>query len=368
MRTLRVMLLLVAAGCSTEAVVSDPPVQISDLPPTASSGAPAPSLKAEAGVCHVDAWTTPSGAGREVQLAVVPLAQGAALFSVPKAGGPLTGFAIDQYGLITTNPAGETVREGNFNSVHAGWVDGRIVTAVSDGKSLQVDAVSNDLVSHAKLAALLGTYSAQVPILHARDLRVMPTASADGVSYSTFDDQWQETHSTFALPSTGTIGMDAAQLRGDTGDTVVAWSSRNECQVERLLAQEWQTTPEPCASPHFASVGGGRAELFFESLGRVGQYNVTGAAGDLKGATFFPELGTSPRAVFDGTRTWLSYLDVHGQVLAGFLDESGGFVHTAIDQTPTHDAYELAIVDGAPWVFTANETGYYAYEMCVTEH
>ena len=367
MRTLRVLLLLVA-GCSTEAVVSEPPVQVSDLPPTASSGAVAPSLKAEANVCHVDAWTTPSGAGDEVQLAVVPLAQGAALFSVPKAGGPLTGFAIDQYGLITTNPAGETVRTGDFRSVHAGWVDGRIVTAVSDGTSLQVDAVSNDFVSHAKLAALLGAYAAQVPILHARDMRVMPTASSAGISYSTFDDQWQETHSTFAFHSDDTVGMDAAQLHGDTGDTLVAWSSHKECQVERLIAEEWWTAPQPCESPRFASIGDGRAELFFESLGRVGHYTIAGGTDPLKGATFFPEPGTSPRAVFDGTRTWLTYLDVHGQVLAGFLDDNGGFVHTAIDQTPAHDAYELAIVDGAPWVFATNGTGYFAYEMCVTEH
>lgn len=362
------MLLLVASGCSTD-LITEPPVDTTqELPPATSADAPIASSPYAASVCHVNAWTTPLGARDNAQLAVVPRASGgASVFAVPQSGGALTGFQFDQYGIQWGDPAGHVIREGKYTSVRAGEVDGRLVASLSDGKNLEIDAIADDLSTFGKLAAMQGSFAARVPILHERAQRLIPTASDGGISFTTLDDQWHETHSVFAFKDAGTLGMDAAQIHGDTGDTVTVWSTRHQCNVERLVAKQAWSANLSCESPRVVTSEHGITELFFENHGRIGHYPLLGEDSDLKAPSYFIEPGDSPHAIFDGTRTWLAYRDGHGQVLAGFEDEHGHFVHVGLDQVVGHDSFEIAKVDGAPWVFTVNDSGYYAFELCATK-
>jgi hypothetical protein len=344
-------------------MISEPPVDTTAPPQSQTID---PQVNYSAQICHVNAWTTPVGYGAATRIAVAPLAHGAAVFAVPQQGGPLTGFELDQYGLIQGDPAGQVIRKGDFRTVHAGRVDGRIVTAVSDGHNVLVDAIADDLSQTAKLAALQGRFSAaSMPITNARELRVLPTASDTGLTYSTFDKQWQETHSVAAFHADETTAIDAAQLTfGASSDTLVAWSTPDSCNVERLIAAKGWSDAEPCGSPRVTSTGGAHAMMLFERHGKIGSYNLNGNPDDLKTVQYFPEPGTSPRAAFDGSRTWIAYLDVKGELAAGFLDPQGNVVRTSIEQQPGHDAFELAMVDGHPTVFTSTETGFYAFEIC----
>ena len=363
MRTLRALLLLVA-GCSTDLVADPTSTPVDD--PT-SELAPAPghpgAVQYGVDVCHVNAWTQIAGASDTLQIAVVPLDQGAAILSVPATGGAVIGFTIDQYGQQTGAATGSILRDGKFSSVRAGFVDGRLVAAIGDGRTMEVDALRSDLSDYRKLFEIEGTFAAQVPVTHARNTRIVPVASAAGVSYTTFDAQWQETHSVLGFRDQ-TIGMDAIGIGGLTGDTVTAWSTRNECHIERLVGREAWTGRGACASPRLAAHGS-TATMAFERDGKIGVANLRGDASDLKSIAFLPELGHAPRVVFDGTRTWLSYLDAHGQVVVGFLGPDGKLVGRVLDESPSNGAYELAMINGAPWMVTANATGYYAYEMCV---
>ncbi len=365
MRTLRALLLLATAGCTTDFVSTPPPDPTMTASATAiESPRAAISPKLEAQVCHVNAWTQVLGVGAGATLAVAPLDQGAALLSIPAGGGSVTGFAIDQYGLVVGNPNGSTVRAGTYRSIHAGYVDSRLVAATSDGDRLLIDVVRDDLSQAVEIATAEGPWAAHVPVTHVRDARVMPTAGLSGVSFAAFDAQWQETSSVLATPAR-TIGMDAAQIGGDSGDTIVAWSDVGSCNIENVLANTTRTTPRACASPYLAPMEGANTTLVFEAgAGEIGRYELRGEPGDFKTFAVLPYLGTSPRATYDGTRLWMSFIDSNGNLVAGFLDDRGTFVGQEIDEQPGHDSYQLEMVDGAPWVFTVNATGFFAYEMC----
>jgi len=56
---------------------------------------------------------------------------------------------------------------------------------------------------------------------------------------------------------------------------------------------------------------------------------------------------------------------VGGELYVGFLDENYRSRMRAIGVRPERDAYELVIVDGAPWVIAANADGFSAHHMCV---
>jgi hypothetical protein len=71
--------------------------------------------------------------------------------------------------------------------------------------------------------------------------------------------------------------------------------------------------------------------------------------------------GSSPRAVFDGTRTWISYLDPHGTVTVGFLDEAGTFHSRGLTTT---GAYELANTGNGTWVVGVDDAKFSATRVC----
>ena len=74
----------------------------------------------------------------------------------------------------------------------------------------------------------------------------------------------------------------------------------------------------------------------------------------------------APRITFDGTRYWISYTNLRNDIVVGYLDETNHLVSTAIEgMRPMQDAYELAFVNGAVWVYGLDDTGFNASKMCL---
>jgi hypothetical protein len=75
--------------------------------------------------------------------------------------------------------------------------------------------------------------------------------------------------------------------------------------------------------------------------------------------------GTSPRIVFDGVQYWVAYLDASGVINVGTADSMGQFQSVASDVTAKHDAFELALVNGAVWTVGASSGGIEARQFCL---
>ena len=65
-------------------------------------------------------------------------------------------------------------------------------------------------------------------------------------------------------------------------------------------------------------------------------------------------------------RYWVSYIDLRGDIVVGFLDEHNQLISTGVfGPRPYRNAYELTIVDGKPWVFSVDPvSGYVANQLC----
>jgi len=78
-------------------------------------------------VCAARSWSEVETASKDVDLTVVPTANGAAVLHVPREGGLLSGFLLDGRGLIIGDPAGTQIMEGKWTDVSASVSDGRLV-------------------------------------------------------------------------------------------------------------------------------------------------------------------------------------------------------------------------------------------------
>ena len=103
----------------------------------------------------------------------------------------------------------------------------------------------------------------------------------------------------------------------------------------------------------------------FEGNGGVQMTDILGT--EMTGNTEMVHVGGhAPRIVFDGSRYWVSYIDNRGQVIVGYVDGNNHVVSLSLDgPEPQRNAYELAMIDNAPWVFTLDSTGYQAHRLCL---
>jgi len=154
------------------------------------------------------------------------------------------------------------------------------------------------------------------------------------------------------------------------GDAIVAWPTANECYVERVMTSTTGTgskQPFACNSPRLASDGVSETSLVYEAGGGVQLGTIT--MDQLAAATSTVAANaTSPRAVFDGTLTWISYVDAAGEIEVGFLG-ANGLVSTTISGglQPHANAYELAMIGGAVWVVGVDANGFAGYKLCADQ-
>src|SRR6185503_18440345 len=157
------------------------------------------------------------------------------------------------------------------------------------------------------------------------------------------------------VPTKPARSMAAAQMGVAL---LTAWSTDSECYL--MLASTFSAgidtrVPVACPDPRLSvNQKTGEAVMVFNSPDGVRMMNIqqTQFGGDSR---VLREASGAPRTLFDGTNFWISYLDSRGDVLVGFLDGKRQLITMSLageGSKPEAGAYELAMIDGNPWVFS----------------
>ncbi len=334
---------------------------------------PATSPRLLPKVCDFHQWTTVNPDAKDMDLAVVPIHRGAAVFGVARTGGTVRGFLVDPRGNIVGDPLGTKIHsDATFTGVTAGIADGLLVTGLINSKGVSITLLSEDLRDYREVGQLEGNLVTETPVMHARGERITATGGWSGMLASRFDDAWSPTGTQMIARSLPTSMTGAAY--GD--DVMIAWSTGSDCNLERVASGVTSHRPGACEHPRLATnwynheaalvyedgdrlmITNIKTDLQATSLGRPNELNVT--------RVLRPN-ATAPRIAFDGKRYWVGYLDVHGDLVVGYVDETTGtLVSMALDgTTPQAEAYDLAVINGSVWVFAADSSGYGAHELCL---
>jgi hypothetical protein len=318
-------------------------------------------------VCGAMAWDANIPVDRALDVSVVGRdIGGATVFSAPLAGGTLFGFQVTP--RMEGNEAVKLPIDGAFDKVTVSYVQQRPVSAAAQDGAIYLHMFDDKLVDAEYIAKVEGTALADPSFFSAGGNLVMPVATNNGLVMHRFHDSLEPIDSKLFYPTKPIQSLTAAQL-----DTymMIAWSTETECYLS------WNTTYEPgvlkrvdraCPNPKLAmNQATGDAILTFDSIEgvRMMPIHLTMFGGD---APVLSKTGSSPRTLFDGERFWISYLDVRGDVIVGFLDDDHKPVTMSLGAPqPERAAYELAMVNGAATVFSIDQTGYTGYRMCVAK-
>src|SRR5262249_20610505 len=139
-------------------------------------------------VCGAATWTTSIAADPAMHISVTPRPYGAVVLAVPRAGGTMTGFAIDDRMDMMTNAAGTKIDSPAFSSVSASIAGARLLATAVDNDAVHVNLLNDDLTGLAEIAKLPGTFTAAV--MHADNQTMVPVAGADGLTLTKFDANW----------------------------------------------------------------------------------------------------------------------------------------------------------------------------------
>ncbi|MBA3457674.1 MAG: hypothetical protein H0T42_31620 [Deltaproteobacteria bacterium] len=364
MRSFFAISLALITGCGDNlAEPSDPATENGDLTAGVEDDGIIPRLIP--GVCASRAWPEALVEAKDSDVAVVPMTHGAAVFAVPKSGGDLRGFLVDGRGLIMGDPTGTKIIGGNFTGVSATVTDGRVIVGLVDGSNVAVNVVRDDLGDFRALASVAGSYVGDSTIMHARGERITATGGATGMVLSTFDSQWASVGSELLARSVPT-GMTTTAYGNDA---MVAWTTATGCHLQRVASGIHSEQSFPCTNARVAADYGSRAgQLVYQDGGDILLSNIeVSSHNEIANQLMLAPGGTAPRIVFDGARYWVSYTNIHNDIVVGYLDDKNNLVSTAIEgMRPMQDAYELAFVNGAIWVYGIDETGFNASKLCLT--
>jgi hypothetical protein len=316
-------------------------------------------------VCGVRSWPTAIIDAKDMDLRAVASAEGATILGVPKSGGILRGFQLDGRGLIIGDQAGIKVRtDGVYTGLSAGRIDGRLVVGLVKGSQVSVTAIRDDLGDYRELAVVDGAFVGDSTVMHSRNTKITMTGGPAGMVMSTFDNGWAPMGSEVVARSVPTSMTSAAY----GNDGMIGWSTETECHVQRVASGIHSMQPYPCKNGRIAADYDARGGYMVYEAGEHLMLAKIVADGhnQIASEQQIAQFAHSPRIAFDGQRYWVSYLDFHGDLVVGFLDDTDNLVSTAIEGTqPERDAYDLAVVAGVTWVYAADTNGVGATKMCL---
>jgi len=317
-------------------------------------------------VCGAQSYTS-IAAALDSDVSVAPTPTGAAVFVVPTSGGNLRGFTVDVDGNLTSGAAIKTVRTGGpFTASAATYVDNTLIAAVTSSGRFLIHIIPPDLSTYTEIGNIGDEHIGKNPLLHANADRITPTSCSSGMDVNPFDNAWTPQTLQLSVTTPQTTFVAATPLGSEA---LVAWSTADQCYVERLtnLATGFGSSqPWSCSALRLANdMTTTMSKIVFEATDGVRLGTI--ASDQLDGSTTLVAAGaTSPRIAFDGTQYWISYLDASGTITAGTLQSDGTVMTTQVSGTsPQHDAYELAIVGGAPWIYSVDTTGTAASKLCL---
>jgi hypothetical protein len=317
-------------------------------------------------VCGAQSYTS-IAAALDSDLSVAPTPTGAAVFVVPTSGGNLRGFTVDNDGNVTSGATLKTIRVGGpFTASAAAYVDNTLIAAVISSSRTLVNIIPADLSTYTEIGNVDGERVGKHALLHATIDRITPTACGAGLTVNPFDNLWNPQTSQLSVTTPQSTGIAATPLGNEA---LVAWSTADQCYVERLTtgamgvgsSQAWS-----CAAPRLANdMTTTMSKVVFEAPDGVRLGSI--ADDQLDGATTLLAAGaTSPRISYDGAQYWISYLDATGTITVGTLQSDGSVLTTQLAGTmPQHDAYELAIINGTPWIYSVDGNGTAGHALCL---
>jgi hypothetical protein len=315
-------------------------------------------------VCGVETWSMNTMRDAGINVSVAPRAGSAAVLAVPRSGGSMMGFVLDdRMNMVSTN---KIAIDGSFTQVVASYVNGRTVsTAVQDG-AVFLHLLDDDLGNPQYTAKLPGTYVAEPAFYNVQSDLVMPLVGDDGLWLHRFDDSFEPLEAKHLVPTKPARSMAAAQM-GVAMFT--AWSTDTECYM--LLTSTYSSGIDTrlgvaCADPRISvNQKTGEGVMVFDSPDGVRLMSIQ--TSQFGGDARLLRPGTSAaRTLFDGTNFWISYLDERGDLLVGILDGNRQLITMSLaGPRPEAQAYELVMEDGNPWVFALSNEGYTAHRMCI---
>jgi hypothetical protein len=313
-------------------------------------------------MCETQTWDTLAFADPDVDLSVVHTASGVTAVWVANAGSDIYAANIDAGWQAS---AGTLIKAGSFRRVSVTSIDGQLITSEGGYGDFKIDTVASDLSGSSEQACPIADLASAPPMLVAGSDRVAMITTDIGMDVIPFDSAFASLASVLSVPSDAApIGMAATQV----GNTVeVVWSTPTTCYVEQLVDMATGTGAQsslPCASPQLAS-NGTIVKLLFEAPGGV--YMSAGAPMAISPttATLFAAGANSPRIAYDNQRFWISYRDAGGQIIVGYIAPDGRFLSTPMSAAAMHDAYQLTLVNGAPWLFTADSSAFAGQRFCI---
>ena len=361
------VLLVAACGDNLVSDPSDPSLKTTGFEHSTVSGTTAQRLVPA--VCSSDSWSVTPPA-RAVELAVASAHGVTSVFTIPEGGGQLYGFTVDDRMVVTSDPNGTKLQVGDsFSTVSATVFHDQLVTSGVAGDTAYVDLFEHGINGTPKRLGKVGaTTLAQSSFLQLVNSTMLVTGGTDGVSLT-------QVGANFDLGATMLVGASApvtSMSASQYGQTILAtWTTSNhECYVEHvagLTAGNATHSMVNCDHARIASnINNDDARIVFDGAGGLRLMHVSHMqiGGD---SVMLRPLASASRVVYDGLHYWVSYIDVRGQIVVGYLDAQSQLVSMAIEgPTPVGESYELSVIDGRVWVIAQDvQSGYTATQMCL---
>jgi hypothetical protein len=292
--------------------------------------------------------------------------EGATVVSVPREGGTPSGFVLDTRMRMIS---GETkiAIDLSLSQISVSYLGGRIATTAISGDSVFLHMHDDDLTNPQYITKFPATTVAKPAFYqNVADDIIMPVGTESGLAFHRFADSGEPIDSKLVVASKPVRSMTATQMGVGIFS---AWSTDTECYMMATATyQAGQTAYQKvaCPNPSLAfNSQTGDGVMLFESPEGVRVMHTHGQQFGGDAALLRPDT-TSPRTLFDGQRIWVSYLDTRGDVIVGFLDANRHAVTMSLGGPKPYDsAYQLVLVEGAPWVFAFDDAGYTGHRLCV---
>jgi hypothetical protein len=311
-------------------------------------------------VCGVATWPE-KVADTNVDLSVAGRDSGAALLTT--AGGVARGMTVDKRMSLVSDQS----IPGSFDRAGISYAANRYTATTMQNGSVDVWMMTDDLTSSDLLFTVDGTALAKQTFLPIQGGLVMPVGDQNGITLHRLADSYEPIASARFATTDPVEGMTAAS----TGTTALfAWTTSKNCflgSTDGVNAKVTDPKFDACQNPHLAvDTGSLRGVLMYDSPEGV-RLSITKNI-YLTTSDVLYSRGTSPRALFDGKNFWVSWINDRGIVVVGIVDMTTHEVMTTavVDPRPSANSYELAMVNGSPWVFAVDADGYSGHRLCAT--
>ncbi len=356
-------LILVGSGCSFDAIEERSP---DDVAENDSDFTPEPVAPLIADVCDQRTWEIQPDT-KQLDISVVATAAGATVFTVPKDGGAVRGFRVDQRADLFDREMATVRDDQSYTSVNASIAAGRVVVASTAGERTAMDLVRDDLGAQYRLGEFEGSLVTDAPILTSRATQFALVGGATGLTASGFVGGTWDSAQPLQVTKSPIVSMTGAARNSDA---FIVWGeSDRTCHWMQLSSGQHSYRDFGCAdvrmaiNPHAVR---NHSMVVYEEDGSIYR---TDLESDLTIKRPLAAHGSSPRVVFDGTYYWASYINLHGDLVVGFVDDNGTLHSRALEGTrPDHaEAYDLAVFGGGVWVVGVKDDGFGAQHICARQ-